>query len=131
MRSYDFKRQAWLLLLIFIICNIIPTCRGYKAEISRSLACPAFSYFPQIISFAPQVASNNESFLVKVKGCSFDKDSRLLVKGRILGKKYLELINSENLIVKVPRGIPGGKYPVAIRNPDGRISNEVYFEIRS
>lgn len=43
----------------------------------------------------------------------------------------MKVVDSGSLIVKVPKGVPAGKYPVLIENPDGSVSNEVWFEVRS
>jgi len=128
---YNFKRQAAFIIIVLSICNIIPTCAGYKTEITRSFAMTADCALPKIISYFPQSISNGERIFVNVIGRGFEKGSRLIIKGFVVGKRYMKVVDSGSLIVKVPKGVPAGKYPVLIENPDGSVSNEVWFEVRS
>lgn len=131
-------------MTVLIICNIIPTCAGRKPEISRSFACPPILdlqkgvampsdiSLPHIIGFSPQIAPVNEMVFVNVNGIGFDKKSQLLINGFfVVGKKYMRIVNENQAIVKVPKGVPKGRYSVVIKNPDGKTSNEVWFEVRS
>lgn len=101
---YNFKRQAAFIIIVLSICNIIPTCAGYKTEITRSFAMTADCPLPKILNYSPQSVSNGEKTFVNVIGRGFEKGSRLIIKG---------------------------KYPVLIENPDGSVSNKVWFEVRS
>lgn len=86
---------------------------------------------PRIINFSPQIVSNKERVFVNVKGKGFDKKTQLLINGFLVSNRYIRVVDNERLIVKVPKGIPVGKYPVLIKNSDGSLSNEVCFEVRS
>lgn len=127
----SFKKQIGFIIIVLLMSNIIPTCAEYKPEISRSFAMSYDITLPHIVSFSPQAASNKERIFVDVRGLGFEKRSRLIINGFVVGEKYIRVTNPRSLIVRVPKGVPEGKYSVVIKNPDGRTSNEVWFEVRS
>lgn len=130
MKWHNFRKQAFFVMIILVICNIIPTCAGDKSGIAGSFAMPAPSFLPKIVDFSPQAITGKEGVFVYVTGMGFEKGSQLVINGFTMREKYMKVVDSESLIVKVPRGIPKGKYLVIIKNPDGKTSNEVCFEVK-
>lgn len=128
---YNLKKQVMFILIVLLICNIIPTCAGYGSGVSKTFAMTSECLLPSIISYCPEAASSKERFFVDVKGSGFDKESRLLINGFLIGDRYIRVLNSQSLVVRVPKGVPVGKYVVVIKNPDGKTSNEVSFEVKS
>ncbi|MDD5450069.1 MAG: IPT/TIG domain-containing protein [Candidatus Omnitrophica bacterium] len=108
-------------------------------EIQETFAMPAAlplgrpdsPILPKIAQFSPQVVTGKESVFVYVTGMGFQKASMLVINGfSIRNPKYVRVVDANSLIVKVPKGVPRGKYTVAIKNPDGKTSNKVSFEVR-
>ncbi|MBI4336191.1 MAG: IPT/TIG domain-containing protein [Candidatus Omnitrophica bacterium] len=127
---HNISGRAIFVVIALIVCNVVPNCAGRKTEISRSFAMPVNIGLPSIVSFSPRSVSGAERVFVSVQGVGFDKQSRLLINGFfVVGKKYMRVINENHAIVKIPKGVPRGRYSVVVKNPDGNVSNEVQFEI--
>jgi len=123
-------RYLCVKILIVSLCNGIPTCAGLKAQASRSFAMPVTVAAPHIINFSPTSIWNTESAIIKVRGLGFTEESTLLVKRFKVPSKYYTVVDNENLLVKVPKGVPAGKYPVQVKNADNEKSNKIYFEVK-